>query len=189
MSFYSNEELFNLGFKFVGKNVKVSKKCSIYNHDQISINDNSRIDDFCILSGKISIGKNVHIACYTNIAGGELGVEFHDFSGAAYRVTVMSQSDDYSGQSLTNPTIPEKFKNVYRAKTIIGKHVILGTGTIVLPGVEIAEGCSTGAMTLINKNTEPWTIYVGSPMQAIKKRKNDLLKLEQEYLFESRQNE
>ena len=61
-SFYSEKELQQMNFKYIGKNVLVSRKASIYGIENISIDDNSRIDDFCILSGNITIGKNVHIA-------------------------------------------------------------------------------------------------------------------------------
>lgn len=86
MAYYTDEELKNFGFKFVGKNVKISDKASIYNFDQISIGDNSRIDDFCVISGKVKIGRNVHITPMCLIAGGEKGVICDDFVTLAYGV-------------------------------------------------------------------------------------------------------
>jgi UDP-3-O-[3-hydroxymyristoyl] glucosamine N-acyltransferase len=62
MAFLTEEQLKNIGFKYIGDNVKISDKCSIYNPEEIAIDDNSRIDDFCLISGLIRIGKNVHIA-------------------------------------------------------------------------------------------------------------------------------
>ena len=67
MAFYTEEELHHLGFKALGKNVKISKRASIYNPELIEIGDHSRIDDFCVLSGKIRIGRNVHIAVFCNL--------------------------------------------------------------------------------------------------------------------------
>ena len=61
MAYYSKEKLNNMGFKSLGRNVKISDKASIYNFGQIEIGHNSRIDDFCVVSGKITIGRNVHI--------------------------------------------------------------------------------------------------------------------------------
>ncbi len=69
MSYYSNDELKKIGFKSIGKNIKISTKASIYEPENIEIGDRSRIDDFCLLSGKISIGKFVHLAPYCNLAG------------------------------------------------------------------------------------------------------------------------
>lgn len=182
MAFLSQENLEQLGFKKLGVNVKISDKASIYNHDQIEVGDNSRIDDFCVVSGKIKIGRNVHFAVFCNVAGGELGIEFSDFSGLAYGCHVFTQSDDYTGLSLTNPTIPDQYKKERKEKVKIGRHVIVGTMSIIFPGVEIADGCSVGAMTLVNRSTEPWGIYVGNPARRVKNRHQDLLKFEIEYV-------
>lgn len=182
MAFLTESALKDLGFKSLGKKVKISDKASIYNPEQIEIGDYSRIDDFCVISGKVSIGRNVHIAIFCNVAGGDLGVTLEDFCGLAYGCQVFSQSDDYSGKTLTNPTIPEKFKDVHRSPVILRRHVIVGASSVVLPGVTIEEGTSIGAMSLVTKSTEAWSIYFGIPAKRLKSRKKDLLTLEQEYL-------
>lgn len=182
MAYYTHEQLESLGFKDLGKNVKISDKASIYNYDQISIGDNSRIDDFCVISGKIKIGRNVHIAPFCLVAGGEKGIVFEDFSGLAYQVQVFTQSDDYSGQTLTNPTIPNYYKKEDKKEVVIKKHSIVGAGSIIMPGVILAEGTSIGALSLVRKKTEEWSIYLGNPAKKLKDRKKDLLKLEKEYL-------
>ena len=110
MAFLTKIQLENIGFKYIGNNVQISDKVSIYNPDQIEIGDNSRIDDFCVISGKVAIGKNIHIAIFCNVVGGEKDIVLEDFPGLACGCHVFSQSDDYSGGSLTNPTIPDRFK-------------------------------------------------------------------------------
>lgn len=189
MAYLNSEQLREMGFKSLGKNVKISDKASIYNADQIEIGDNSRIDDFCVISGKVSIGRNVHFAPMCLVAGGEKGIVFSDFSGIAYQVQIFTQSDDYSGSTLTNPTIPSKYKKEYKKPVFIGRHVIVGAGSIIFPGVNLAEGCSIGAMTLVNKSTEAWGIYVGNPARRVKDRKQDLLLLEKTFLEEESNND
>lgn len=184
MPYLTTEQIKNMGFKSVGKAVKISDRASIYNTEQIQIGDFSRIDDFCVISGRVIIGKNVHIAPFCLIAGGEKGIELADFSGLAYQVKVFSQSDDYSGASLTNPTIPDRFKNEIKKKVVINRHCIVGAGSMVMPGVVLGEGTAIGAMSLVRKKTEPWTIYLGNPAIRIKARKKDLLLLERQYLDE-----
>ncbi len=183
MAYLSEKEVEDLGLRFVGKNVLISKNARIYSKD-ISIDDNSRIDDFCVISGKIDIGKNVHFAPGCIVNGGKSGIEFADYAGLAYNCVVIANSDDYSGETMTSPTIPDKFKNVRDEKVIIGKFVILGTSSIVLPGVEIPDGVSCGAMTLFNRSVEPWGIYIGNPARKAKERKKDLVELEKQYLEE-----
>lgn len=182
MAYYTLEELKKMNFKHIGKNVKISDKASIYNCDQIEIGDNSRIDDFCVVSGNIKIGKNVHITPMCLVAGGEKGIVFEDFTTIAYGVQVFTQSDDYSGKTMTNSTIPIEFKNEFKKKVVIRKHSIVGAGSIILPGVILEEGTSVGAMSLIRVDTEPWSIYVGIPAKKLKNRKKDLLKLEQQFI-------
>jgi len=186
MSYYPRSVLDTMGFKALGANVLISDKASIYNHESIEIGDNVRIDDFCVLSGKISIGRNVHLAVFANLAGGEKGIVMEDFSGLAYGCHVFTQSDDYSGLTLTNPTVPDEFKLEAKAKVAIGRHCIVGTSSIILPGVTLAEGTAVGAMTMVTRSTDPWSIYFGVPARKIKERKRDLLELEARYMSDHR---
>ncbi len=93
-------------------------------------------------------------------------------------------SDDFSGETMTNPMIPEKYKNVSEDKVTIGRHVVIGSGTTVLQGVHIKEGTAIGAMSLVKKDTESFGIYAGIPAKKIKNRSKNLLKLEHEFLKE-----
>ncbi len=176
-SFYLAEELEYMGFKQCGKNVLISKKASFYGVEDISIGDNVRIDDFCILSGNIKIHNYVHIAPYCALFAGVEGIEMKDYSGLSSRCIIYAGTDDYSGEALTNPTVPEQYRKVTGGKVVLGKHVIIGTGTSILPGVTIEEGSAVGSMSLVNKMLEPWGIYAGIPCKKVKERKRDLLEL------------
>ena len=182
MAFYSSEEIAGLGFKSVGKNVKISKNASIYDHEKIEIGDNSRIDDFCVISGNVKIGRYVHFAVFNNVAGGDPGITFEDFSGLAYGCHVFAQSDDYSGRSMTNPTVPDEFKKETKAPVLIKRHSIIGTGSVVVPGVTLEEGTAVGALSLITKTTMPWSVYFGIPAKRIKARDKGLLENEKHLL-------
>ena len=178
-SFYDEQELQQIGFKSIGKNVLISRKTSIYGAQNITIGNNVRIDDFCVLSGNIKIGNNVHIAVAALLFAGDAGIEMRDFSGLSSRSAIYAVSDDYSGAYMTNPTVPDETRNIISGKVVIGKHVVIGTGTTILPGVIVADGCSVGAMSLINKSTEPYKIYVGIPAKAICERKRNFEIMEQ----------
>ena len=186
-SYYDSEELKNIGFKRVGNNVKLSRKASIYGAEQIEIGSNVRIDDFCILSGKIKIGNYIHIAAFSALYGGNAGVVVGDFANISSRVCVYAISDDYSGEFMTSPLIPEKYKNTIQKEVIIGREVIIGSGCTILPGVQLDEGSAFGSMSLIKKNAEEWSINVGIPAKKIKDRSKRLLKLEERFTEETRQ--
>lgn len=181
-SFYSKHELKELGFEKVGDNVLISRKASIYGASNISIGNNVRIDDFCIISGKNIIGNNVHIAAGVYCFGGHTGIFMDDYVGVSSRTVLYAESDDYSGEYLTNPTIPDDFKNIYCGTIELKKHVLVGTGCTILPGVIIGEGTSVGSMSLVNKSLDEWGIYVGIPCRRIKDRSKKVLELERQYL-------
>ena len=183
MSFYGLEEIKKLGLNEVGNNVKISKNASIYGAERISIGPNSRIDDFCVISageGGISIGKNVHIAVMCTLIGGGK-IEIEDFCGLSGRVSLYSSNDDYSGEYLTGPTIPSEYTNVDIRNVRIERHAVIGSGSIILPGVVIGEGAIVGAMSLVKKNLAPFCMYAGSPLRKIKNRSNRLLEVEKKY--------
>lgn len=181
-SFYSKEELNNIGFKKIGENVLISKKTSIYSPEKMEIGDNVRIDDFVMITGSIVIGNNVHIAAYAALFSGEKTIELKDYVGVSSRVTIYSQTDDYSGEVLTNPTIPDEYKNVIKQDVTLEKHSIVGSSSVILPGAHIGEGTAIGSMSLINKPLEDWSIYVGIPCKKIADRSKKLLECEKNYI-------
>jgi galactoside O-acetyltransferase len=180
MSFYSQEELAGLGFKRLGRGVSLSRKASIYNASNIEIGDFSRIDDYCVLSageGGIVIGRHVHIAVFCSLIGSG-GIELGNYSNLSSRVSIYSSNDDYSGEFMTNPTVPSSFTHVAHAPVKIGRHVIIGAGSIVLPGVTLHEGSGVGALSLIKKDCESFGLYVGSPARRVGERSRNLLEME-----------
>jgi len=180
-TFYSEEELKNLGLKGYGKNVLISRNAILYNPEKLEVGNNVRIDDFTTISGNVTIGDYVHIAQFCGLYGGEAGITMKDFSGLSSRVVIYATSNDYSGNSLTNPTVPEKYKTTDKnLPVVLNKHVIVGCVSVILPGVEIGEGSSVGAMTLCAKSLEPWGIYAGTPAKRIKDRSMKLLELEEQ---------
>lgn len=182
MGYLSEDTVRSMGFAHIGQNVRISDKAAIYDTERISIGDNSRIDDFCVIAGKVDIGRNVHITVFCNLAGGRAGLALGDFSTLAYGCHIIAQTDDYSGRSMTNSTIPEKLKDERSEHTVVGRFAILGAGSIVLPGITINEGVSAGAGTIFTRSADPWGIYVGAPARRVKERSRELLRLHEEYL-------
>lgn len=181
-SFYSQEELQNMGFRVFGNNVFVSRKASIYGAERISLGNNIRVDDFCILSGRIEIGNYVHIAAYSALYGGVKGIFIADFANLSSRVSVYSISDDYSGETMTNPMVPEIYKSVESSPVRIEKHVIIGSTSVVLPGTVLREGSAFGSFSLIIQDSEPWSVNAGIPVRKIKERKQNVLALERKMM-------
>jgi len=175
-------ELRKLGFKSLGENVKISRSTKIYHPERIDVRSNVRVDDFSLLSpGKdgIELGNYVHISAYCGLVG-KARIELKDFVGLSSRVYLYSSSDDYSGLSLTNPTVPNEYTDVESDPVIIEKHVILGTCATVLPGVTIGSSSAIGAYSLVNNDIPKGVIAVGQPCVEIRKRDLKHLELEKQ---------
>jgi len=52
--------------------------------------------------------------------------------------------------------------------------------------VTLAEGSVLGALSLIDRSTEPWMMYGGVPAKPIKERRRDMIRKSEELLKSSR---
>ncbi|PUE09132.1 galactoside O-acetyltransferase [Limnohabitans sp. T6-5] len=184
MAMLNREQIDSMGFAYVGEGAQISDRASFYGLSRISIGDHSRIDDFCVLSagaGGIVIGRHVHVAVYSSLIGAGR-IELDDFCNLSSRVSIYSSSDDYSGHSMTNPTVPEQFTGVEHADVVLGRHVIVGSGSVILPGVNLYEGVAIGALSLVRSSCEAFGLYAGHPLKRLKSRSRDLLVKESAFL-------
>ena len=187
-NFLSRSRLQALKFLRLGQAVLVHPTAVIPDCSRVALGDHCRIDPFTVLSahGKIEIGSYVHIGSHCSLSGGE-AIKIGDFSTLSHNVNLFTSSDDYSGKSMTNPTVPDSFKTVCTRPIHLGRHVIVGAGSIIMPGIEVPEGCAIGALSFVNKPLEAWGVYAGVPVRRISERCKDLLLLEQK-LIRARRN-
>lgn len=183
-NYFSKKELLDLGFRSVGKDVYISRKANIYGAENMILGDNIRIDDGTIIAGKVELGSHIHIAPFCYISGGEEGIIFEDITGVAPFVYMTTRSDDYSGKTMFSPVIPQKFKSNTIAPIYVSKYSIIGAHSMVMPGVELAEGTSVGAMTFMRKKTEEWSIYFGIPAKRIGARDKGIIEMSNNFLRE-----
>jgi acetyltransferase-like isoleucine patch superfamily enzyme len=184
MAMLSHEQIAAMGFAHVGDGAQISDRASFYGAGRISIGAHSRIDDFCVLSagaGGIVIGQHVHVAVYSSLIGAGR-IQLDDFCNVSSRVSIYSSSDDYSGLSMTNPTVPEQFTGVEHADVVLNRHVIVGAGSVILPGVHLHEGVAIGALSLVKSSCEAFGIYAGNPASRVKARSRELLSKEAAFL-------
>ena len=185
MGILSREIIEQMGFASIGENVQISDRASFYNISKISLGNNVRIDDFSVLSaglGGISIGNHIHIAVFSLLIGAGK-IILSDFCNISSRVSIYSSNDDYSGSTMTNPTLPSQYTGITHADVLLNKHVIVGCGSVILPGITLEEGVAVGALSLVTKDCEAFGIYAGNPARRIKERKRDLLELEKSFFL------
>ena len=70
-----------------------------------------------------------------------------------------------------NPQVPLEYRDPSITTVTFKAFSCIGVNTCVMPGITLAEGSVVGSNSLLTKNTEPWTVYAGSPAKPIKKRK------------------
>ena len=186
--FYEKKELHKFNFNKLGNNVLISKAATLYKTEQMSFANDSRIDDFCALSGEVIIGSNVHITVHCSITASLSPIVIQDFVGIAANCHIFSSMDDFLGIGLTNPTVPMEFRNVSHGPVKISKHSIIGVGSVIFPNVTVGEGCAIGAMSLVNKSIDPWGVYVGVPVIRIKDRSKNLLEKEKQFIQMQKQS-
>jgi galactoside O-acetyltransferase len=177
------EALLSMPFKSMGHDVMIHERVTLVGIENISIGSHVRIDPEVILlaTGPLTIG------CYTHIAAGAFiaaraGFEMKNFANIAHGARIYTINDDYSGEHLMGPTIPAELLHLSRGAVLMQEHAVIGAGAIVLPGVTLAEGSVVGALSLIGRSTQPWTMYVGVPAKPLKERRRDVIRKGQELL-------
>jgi acetyltransferase-like isoleucine patch superfamily enzyme len=166
--FFDLKELAHLGRgAIVGKTVRIRKPA------RCRIGDYSILDDFTYISCGITVGRYTHLGANGVLIGGDAHITIGDFVNIAPGCRLIAASNDFSGGGLVGPTIPPEFAAAsITADVSIGDHVLFGTNTVVLPGTQVPEGVSTGALTLLTPKMklEPWTLYAGSPARPLRVR-------------------
>jgi len=164
-------------FRHIGKNVVIRDWVRISRPENIWIGDNVVIDDFVLLSGGrdgnlLEIHDHVHIAAFASI-NGSAGCVFEYGSAASHGSRIFNSVDDYVDGALINPTFPEELRHQKEGKVVFGEFSCIGANTVVLPGIKIGAGATTGAGSVVIKDLEPWGIYAGVPAKFIKWRNKE----------------
>lgn len=183
--YLDEHKLAEMGVAKVGRNVKIHEQSVLVGLENMEFGDNVRIDAFCVIvcagDGRLCVGNYVHIGAQCLLSASH-GIEMNDFSGFSHGVKVFTGSDDYTGHYMTNPTVPEAYTKTRKAKVTIGRHVIVGTGAVILPGANLSEGVAVGALSVVIGNLKEWAVYQGNPARQIRSRSRDLLEKERQLM-------
>jgi galactoside O-acetyltransferase len=166
--FLSPAEVRALGFAALGENILIHPSCVLTGCERISLGSNLRIDPFCIItaSASVSIGSYVHLSGHAVVVG-RAEVRIGDYAAISHGAKLLSASDRFDGSGIAGPMAPDTYRDVIYAPIIIGRHVIVGANTIVLPGVTIGEGATVGALSIVKSDLAPWSVYAGAPARLI----------------------
>lgn len=114
------------------------------------------------LEGDVNIGRGTYLVCQDELIG---NVSVGNFCAIARDVTV--QARDHLS---TRPSIQMRFYDEYldsslphttKGPTNIGSDVWIGTGAIILSGVDVGHGSIIGAGSVVTSDVEPYSITAG----------------------------
>lgn len=160
-----------------GEDVRIDPN-TVFKHPQlVELGNHVAIDCGFYCTTKLKVGDYVHISPYCTVIGGvNAFFEMCHFSGLAAGCRIMCATDECLGEGIPNPTIPAKYRDKVICKPVkLEMFATLATNVVVVPGVTIREGTLVGANSFVNKDTEPWTVYVGSPAKPLKERRRDVI--------------
>ena len=114
----------------------------------------------------IQIGSNVDINAEVYLVASNSKIIIGDSTMIAPRCILQTQNHIYNNKSVTIKEQGSISKDI-----IVGKDVWIAANCIILPGVNIADGCVIGAGSIVTKNTDPYCVYAGVPARKIGERK------------------
>jgi len=153
-SFKYGKGLIIQNFNVIEEDVMAGKNCFIGNHNMIRprvvLGDRVDIRTFVHLAEECTIGNDVLILQYANIAKGSV-LEDKVFVGAR---TLMINTKKIS-----------KWRDydVVLEGPYVEYGVRIGSGSLIVPGVRLGRECMIYAGSLVSKDTEPFGIYKGRP--------------------------
>jgi acetyltransferase-like isoleucine patch superfamily enzyme len=139
-------------FCWIGRNVELQT----WYDSEIKIGKYVSIQDRCKVLGSVSIGKYSILAPDIFMSSGN-----HQYKKEPF-LTIREQDKKY-GNSV------EKFKNNNKPITI-EEDCWIGKNVFIQQGVCIGKGSVIGTNSIVTKDTEPYTVSIGSPAKSIKNR-------------------
>jgi len=128
----------------------------------VKIGENCRINSIA-LAGPIEIGDNVLLNLLSDVSGRGGSVKIGDDVIIAPRVSIMASSHLYKSRS----SLIRKQGGSRGDIVTIGDDVWIGTGAVVLPGVNINTGAVVGAGAVVTKDIPAYAIVVGVPAKIV----------------------
>tara|TARA_B100000035_G_scaffold291968_1_gene280252 strand:+ start:1056 stop:1514 length:459 start_codon:yes stop_codon:yes gene_type:complete len=125
--------------------VKIFNK-NLVNIYGCKIGRNTKIGPFVEIQSEVLIGKNCKISSHSFICS---GVEIEDNVFIGHNVTFIN---DRNPQSVNSDGKLKENKDWVLEKTFIRNGVSIGSGSIIMCGIEIGKNSTIGAGTLVLKN-------------------------------------
>lgn len=156
--------------KYCGENVIIHPLVKMIRASNAELDDACHLLDYCFIDAgsSLKIGKYSIMTWFTLIEGGAktfIGDRVFVGPGSKILTSTYELNGYYAAEFL-----PEEFHAIRYGDITIEDDAYIGANCSILPGVTIHEGAVVGANALVNKDLEPWGIYVGTPCKKIGER-------------------
>lgn len=157
--------------KHCGEGVKIFPMAKIVLPHMVELANHCRVGDFVFIFG----GKGVKIGEHTDVqphtifwGGGEtiLGDRVSTGPGSVFLSATFAHK--IPGIKMVDG-LGDGSTHTLGGKLVVGNDVYIGAKSTIMP-VNIGEGCVIGAGSFVNKDLEPWGVYVGSPAKKVGER-------------------
>lgn len=98
---------------------------------------------------------------------GTANIEIGDYTMIAVNVVVHTSTHSYADHPMWKKRIDRPVR--------IGKHVWIGVGAIILPGIKIGNYSVVGAGSVVTKHIPEYAIVAGNPAKIIKWRDQNIV--------------
>lgn len=160
-----------------GKNVFIGHNVIFTNPSKVHLGNNVRIDPFTLITTGLKTGDNIQICSHTMLGGGsQHTIHLGDWCFIGYGSKLFCASEDYGGDF--GPVNEFWGSNkIFRGDITFGSHSGIASDVMVMPGVDLPEGCTVGAKSFVYTKNQltPWSVWIGNPLTFHKNRNKDAI--------------
>lgn len=157
---------------YCGNNVYIGNNVLFTNPSEVYLGDNVRIDPFTLITTALEVGNYVQICSHVVLSGGRSHkIKIGNWCFIGYGSKMFCASEDYSGE---HGPVNEFWgsNKIYRGDITLNDYSGIASDVMIFPEVDLPEGCTVGAKSLIYTKNEltPWSVWIGNPIKFHKKR-------------------
>jgi UDP-2-acetamido-3-amino-2,3-dideoxy-glucuronate N-acetyltransferase len=138
----------------LGKDVKIFAFVNLYGCE---IGDETRIGTFVEIQKGVVVGRRCKISSHTFVCEG-VTIEDEVFIGHGVMFT-----NDRLPRATTAEGELQTDSDWTVVRTRVGRRASIGSGAVILPGVEIGEGALVGAGAVVTRDVPAGAVVVGNP--------------------------
>jgi acetyltransferase-like isoleucine patch superfamily enzyme len=146
----------------------VSAQAKVQLSSQIVFGKGTVVKPFAVIStqgGEVVFGKECAVSSFDHITNGIEPIRIGDYVRIGPHVTILGGSRNF--QSREQRVIDQ---GSHHGSVVIGEDVLIGAGSVIMPGITVGKGAVIGALSLVNRDVADYQVVAGSPIQVLKER-------------------